>query len=147
MRELSDLYLVTSPLCAFSGFITWVRDRFLISACQETIDMHTFNYESIGFCGLLCLHLYSSCSSQEKMLCSPPHLLCSVLFSDIFLEKPFIFVSAQPVTMQLSVGWSLDLLAGSVNINAKLFSLYLCSGLFHCKICQPNINKYVSCAS
>lgn len=40
-----------------------------------------------------------------------------------------------------------SLFAGSININVKLFSLYLCSGLLDCEICQSHINKYILCAS
>lgn len=36
-----------------------------------------------------------------------------------------------------------SLFAGSININIKLFSLYWCSGLLDCEICQSHINKYI----
>lgn len=40
-----------------------------------------------------------------------------------------------------------SLFAVSININVKLFALYLCSGLLDCEICQSHINKYMLCAS
>lgn len=80
--------------------------------CQETIDMHSFNYESIEFCGTCFIFICIPQAAHRRHYAH--YTVCYAQFSsDRSSEKPFIFFSVQPVTMQFSVGWSLYLLAPS----------------------------------
>lgn len=73
--------------------------------------------------------------------------VCYAQFSsDRSSEKPFIFFFCTACHHAVLCGLE-SLFAGSIYINVKLFSLYLCSGLLDCEICQSHINKYVLCAS
>lgn len=112
--------------------------------CQETIDMHSFNYDSIEFCGACFIFI---CISQAAHRRHYAHysLLCTILFWQI-LRKAFHIFFCTACHHAVLCGLE-SLFAGSIYINVKLFSLYLCSGLLDCEICQSHINKYVLCAS
>lgn len=114
VRELSNLSLMTSPFVHILALLPGLEiDRSPLPhpGCQEAIDMHTCNYESVEFCDvcLIFICIPHAAHRRRYYVC---FLICySQCFSDSSLEKPFIFSSAQPVIMQLSAGRSLYLLA------------------------------------
>lgn len=79
--------------------------------------MHTFNYESIEFCDACIIFICIPHTTHRRRCCARFTICYAQFFRPTgkkgSSEKPFIFFSAQPVTMQLSVGLSLYLLAPS----------------------------------
>jgi len=82
--------------------------------CQETIDMRTFNYESIEFCDV-CFIFICIPHAAHRRYYARFQICYAQLFSltDPWKSLSYFFFSAQFVTMQLSAGWSLYLLAPS----------------------------------
>lgn len=85
--------------------------------CQETIDMHTFNYESIEFCDVCFIFICIPHAARRRRYYARFTICYAQFFSPTDPQKSLsYFFFAQPVTMQLSAGWSLYLLAPSTEM-------------------------------
>lgn len=100
-----------------------------------------FNYQGIEFCGACFIFI---CIPQVARRRHYAHYTVVMHSSLTDPQKSLSYFFSVPVNMLCGLE---SLFTGSININVKLFSLYLCSGLPDCEICQSHINKYIFCAS